>query len=303
MNGIFFHYFTDENNINCQGALNGRQFERILLYILSHYNVCDPIQFTNDVLNDRVDKNEVCLCFNCGLKSQVEVALPILEKYNIKAFWMLCSKNFEEKLVDIEVYHHFRFFSFNSLDEFYKEFFNLANLYLEKKRMNLSEVGQKMISDNYLSWSGYYSYDDKLYRYLRDYILSKEYNLIMEELMFRKKYNPYYYFDRLWVSRADVETILNKGNVIGLHSHSHPDRLELLDFDKQLMEYEKNKKILESITGCSINSMSHPSNSYNENTLFILKKLGIKIGFQSKCNNTKSSLLIPTIDHSLFMKK
>ena len=47
-----------------------------------------------------------------------------------------------------------------------------------------------------------------------------------------------------------------------------------------IKESIKNKQILEKITNKKIFSMSHPSGSYNSNTLKILEKLKIKIGFK-----------------------
>ena len=301
MKGIFFHYFTDDNNINCQGALNKTQFENIIKYILSNYKMYQPSDVTLETLNTKDSTNSVCLCFNCGLKSQVEIALPVLEKYNIRAFWMLCSNVFENKIVKIETYHHFRFFSYNNLDDFYSDFFNIAKLYLNSKGKSICGVIKEMHALNYLAWSNYYTFEDKLYRYLRDFSLCNEYDLIMEKMMKKKNYNPYDYFERLWMNISDIEMILEKKNIIGLHSHTHPNRIELLDYEEQYYEYRKNKEILESITGTNITSMSHPSNSYNEDTISILNELGITIGFQSKNPNSKSNLSIPTIDHSEFL--
>ena len=63
---------------------------------------------------------------------------------------------------------------------------------------------------------------------------------------------------------------------------------------------------LESVLGKgSIFSMSHPCGNYNSDTLDILKKLKIIIGFRSSLtpNYVKSFLEIPRNDHTNVLKE
>ena len=69
--------------------------------------------------------------------------------------------------------------------------------------------------------------------------------------------------------------------------------------------FEKNMQNLESILGLrSVDSMSHPCGNYNEDTLNILRKMGIKIGFRSSISTAeiKSDLEIPREDHANILK-
>jgi hypothetical protein len=67
--------------------------------------------------------------------------------------------------------------------------------------------------------------------------------------------------------------------------------------------YKKNKQILEDIIQDNIICMSHPCNSYNNETIDILVKLGIKLGFRANLKNFgNSNLEIPRIDHSEILK-
>ena len=51
--------------------------------------------------------------------------------------------------------------------------------------------------------------------------------------------------------------------------------------------------------------MAHPCGRYNKNTLKILKKLNVKIGFRSNMHKhmTKNCYEIPRIDHVDILKK
>ena len=66
-----------------------------------------------------------------------------------------------------------------------------------------------------------------------------------------------------------------------LHSHTHPYLLKNLSKFNQNQEYKKNKSILSKISNTKIFSMSHPCGSYNKDSIQILKKLNIDIGFKS----------------------
>ena len=104
------------------------------------------------------------------------------------------------------------------------------------------------------------------------------------------------------------------GHLIGLHSHSHPTSIEKLSYESQKEEYQKNMDILSEILNIQksdIKFMSHPCGSYNNDTLEILKSLGIELGFKQimtieskkgmkKINN--SCLEIARQDHSDIIK-
>ena len=72
-----------------------------------------------------------------------------------------------------------------------------------------------------------------------------------------------------------------------------------LDILEQKQEYIQNLKILNSILNIQFKAMSHPCGRYNTQTLQILRKLGVKIGFRSTMSKIRnqSTLEIPRNDH------
>ena len=88
------------------------------------------------------------------------------------------------------------------------------------------------------------------------------------------------------MNSKDLNKLSKLGHEIGLHSNSHPTRLEDLSKIHQLTEYNTNKKILKSfVKKIDIISMSHPCGSYNQNTINILKNMKIQVGFRSDLKN------------------
>ena len=115
----------------------------------------------------------------------------------------------------------------------------------------------------------------------------------------------------LFLSRENVKKLSELNHMIGLHSHTHPTKLELLALEMQKKEYVKNKSILEGIIGSKIISVSHPLCSYDQDTLKILDDLGIEIGFRdnmkidgnknmSRINN--SNLELAREDHANILR-
>jgi peptidoglycan/xylan/chitin deacetylase (PgdA/CDA1 family) len=106
----------------------------------------------------------------------------------------------------------------------------------------------------------------------------------------------------LWCSREDIRHLKNTGHVIGLHSHTHPTDLKALQPELQRKEYADNQSLLVELIGDSISTMSHPCNSYNDDTLFILRNLGIDLGFRSNLEEGfPSPLEYPRLDHALLV--
>ena len=69
-------------------------FESLLLDI-GIENIVSPSLFL-DKINKQSRDYKCCITFDDGLKSQFKIALPILEKYNIKAFWFVYTSIFDE---------------------------------------------------------------------------------------------------------------------------------------------------------------------------------------------------------------
>ena len=130
-----------------------------------------------------------------------------------------------------------------------------------------------------------------------------------------KKINPNSLIKQILFEKKDILTLDNLGHLIGLHSHEHNTLFEKLNYDQQKNSYEKCLSILSNILSKPKNEikyMSHPCGSYNDDTLEILKDLGVELGFKhlmtvepekgmKKINN--SFLEIAREDHINILKK
>ena len=70
-------------------------------------------------------ENEVCLTFDDAIKCQIDVALSVLEDLKIKSFFFVYTSMFEGKPDNLEIFRYIRMNLFNSVDEFYMDFYKV----------------------------------------------------------------------------------------------------------------------------------------------------------------------------------
>jgi len=305
--GIMFHHFhNDKIHKRGQGSISKNDFYKLIKF-LGRQNILNADEFLLRFKENRLKNKNLCLTFDDALRCQYDIAVPVIEDLNIKAFFFVYSSIFSEDPDLFEVYRYFRMNYFKNIEEFYKDFFkvygeNLNNYFSEKKN-KIEKTKQEF---------PFYSLSDIKFRLVRDEILNKdEYRKLMSQMFEQKKFNPKEFYDVLFMSKSNLIKMKKLGHIIGLHSHAHPMILETLSYDEQLKQYTNNLNIVSSILKCkttNIVSMSHPNGSYNSNTLKILENLGIEIGFKhlmlneniKKINNSKYE--IARQDHKEVMR-
>ncbi len=299
--GIMFHNFHDHKKHKIgQGSISKEQFLKIINFI-GKKNILSADEFINKYNNKTLKKNHVCLTFDDGSLSQFDVALPVLKKLKIKAFFFLYSSMFTNKPDLLEIYRYFRLNFYKNVDHFYHEFFQ----YLDPKYINFLKKKKEIIKKKKITY-GHYSINDIKFRLIRnDFITQDEYKNIMVKLFKKKNFVAKNYYNRLFLQKKHLIKINKLGHIIGLHSHTHPTMFKKLTYLKQLKEYKKNIEIFSKILKCpkeKFKSMSHPCGSFNANTLKILKKLNIEIGFREKMLSKNQTLIskykIPRQDHT-----
>ncbi len=293
-NTIVFHNFHNKRSIKLQGSISSFKFEKIIIKLKKNYNLLNADKFYSKLLDGNLSKKDISLSFDDGLKSQYDIAIPILNKYNIKAFFFVFTSSFTNRIDKLELYKYFRSTQFKTIDKFYKNFFLEIN---KLKKIDLDSVLSKFEKINYLSEFKFYSRNDRLFRYLRDIILNEEnYDSIMKLMMKNKKFNKKNVSKKLYFSKQDLKKINKQNHIIGLHSYTHPTNMDKLSYKKQLLEYKKNKQFIEKELKCKVETMAHPCGKFNKNTIKVLKKLNIKLGFGISSNDNKNMFNISRLD-------
>jgi len=278
--GIMFHHFHDNHiHLKGQGTVSKNEFVDIINFI-GRKNILDADIFFEKFKSKELKENEVCLTFDDGIKSQIDVALPVLEQMKIKSFFFIYSSIFEGKTDNLELFRYFRLNFFEDVNKFYKDFYKHLNFDLKKFFEENVQKIQTLKKDN-----PFYTIEDVKFRIVRDYHLDKKkYENIIFFMMKEKNFIPSEFKDKIFFNIDDLKKVDNLGHLIGLHSHNHPTLIEKLNYDEQKIEYEKCSSILSKILNKSENGikfMAHPCGNYNKNTLKILKELGVELGFRA----------------------
>lgn len=309
--GIMFHHFHD-NQIHkkSQGSIDKDDFYKMINFI-GRENILDANIFFQKFKENKLKDNEVCFTFDDAIKSQIDVALPILEDLKIKSFFFVYTSLFDGKPDNLEIFRYFRMNYFDKVDEFYNHFYKV----LDKDLVPFFENNNEKMKEIKIKFP-VYSIEDIKFRLVRDIFLTKKQYEDVMFLMFKEKnFNHKNFYELLFFQKDDLKKLDNLGHLIGLHSHNHPTLLENLSNNEQKKEYENSLSLISEILHKpreNIKYMSHPCGSYNGYTLEILRELGIELGFKQimsiekergmkKINN--SCLEIAREDHAIIYQK
>lgn len=300
--GVMFHHFHSNAHPLEQGSISEQKFEELLDWLSERYVILGAGEFLQKFNVGTLQSGEICLTFDDALKCQFDVAVPVLKRRSIEAFFFVYSSPFLGKPDLLEIYRYFRSTQFLSVDDFYHEFFesaksSLANEYLD------AELAYKDL--DYLALFPFYSKNDRWFRYLRNVVLGvRRYDEIMSDIMSRYQFDTSELAGKLWMDNSNLVNMVRDGHLIGLHSFSHPMSMQSLERKVQEQEYHQNFRHLRDVLNSSPISMSHPSGSYNDETLEILDSMKIEIGFRSSfvIKEVMSKFELPRQDHSNVVK-
>lgn len=302
--GIMFHHFHDNgSHIKSQGSIDQDQFRRMIVLLKEKHNLLLANEWYTKAIENSLGDNDICITFDDNLKCQYDIALPVLEEFNLTAFWFVYTSPLEGNVERLEIYRYFRFSEFETVNDFYEAF----NSILKASEHNdvVTEKLEKYDSVEFLKHFTFYTEEDKLFRYIRDHILGVDrYYDVMDKMIEASKMDVEKLKHELWIDQEGISYLDKTGHMIGLHSHSHPTSMNSLNFEGQMAEYKKCHTILSGILNQEIKSMSHPCNSYNDDTLLLLEKLNVNFGFRANmAEGFTSSLEHPRLDHTYLIEK
>lgn len=298
-----FHHFHGGKHPIVQGSISGDNLQKMIEWLSIQNNLLSSSAYLRRLEQGVLQQGDISLSFDDALLCQAEIAVPILNKLDIQAFFFIYSSPFAGNPDPLEIYRYFRNVEFLHVDQFYSEFFQET----ETEFPDLVNANRKdYYSSSYLSEFSFYTKNDKWFRYLRDQVLGKErYDHVMNNLMIHHKFDRKKASSKLWMNNTHLENLRDSGHTVGLHSYSHPTMIHKMPVEQQEKEYTQNFEHLYSILGQRPIAMSHPCGNYSDQTLRILKKLGIKIGFRSSASLTsiRSPLEVPRDDHTNILKQ
>ncbi|MBF0272144.1 MAG: polysaccharide deacetylase family protein [Magnetococcales bacterium] len=293
--GIMFHHFHDAFHPQGQGSITAEH----LMALLRSYQPgqwLDADDWLERAKTGTLEPQHRCVTFDDALLCQYDVAVPVLKQLGITAFWFVYSSVLQGNREPLEIYRLFRTVAFPSVEAFYRAFFKTATERHPRCQPHLSSPTARQ----HLAAFSFYTVEDRIFRYLRDEVLSTaDYAQIMDAMMDAHGFDVAAAARQLWMRDAHLLELHRAGHRIGLHSHSHPTRLDRLPRAEQFKEYFLNHTHLTRLLGERPRAMAHPCNAYNADTLEILQELGVEIGFRSNRATVahRTLLELPREDH------
>ena len=181
--GIMFHHFHDNKLFfNSPGSITSNQFRKIIDFI-GRLNIIDADLFLLKLQNNALNKNDICITFDDALKCQYKIAIPILEKLKIRAFFFVPTGLINSKKITPEIIRHFIYIYCKGMKNFFYLFEKNCGLNLDifySKNSNKIKILKK---------NKFYSSEDIKYRLIRDSLKEDRFNEIISNLFKIKKYN------------------------------------------------------------------------------------------------------------------
>jgi peptidoglycan/xylan/chitin deacetylase (PgdA/CDA1 family) len=276
--GLMFHRFRAPGAPPPgQGAVSAVEFDAMLRDV-GLDRILGASEWLARVKAGTLAPRDVCLTFDDGLLSQYEIAVPVLRRHGLTAFWFVFSAVFTGAADRNEIASYLASAVFPSFEAFAARFEQHASLAVS----TLDPAAFAAYATRFKVSFPLYSDTDVRFRYIRNTLLTRdEFATIVDRMVEEAGLTVETVARRLWMTADQVRSLHQEGHVIGLHSHTHPFTLASLPRADQVREYRSNFDYLERLTGTAPESMSHPLNSYAEQTLAILRGLGIRCGFRS----------------------
>lgn len=300
--GIMFHHFHDDRHPAGQGSLSADDLVELIRFV-GPERILPAREWLTRAVAGTLEDHDLCLTFDDNLRCQFDVALPVLRTFGMTAFWFIPTSAMQGDPQRLEIYRRFRSGCFDEIDDFYEAFFR--TLATSDHARLVEEALRSFHPSTYLADFPFYGEADRRFRYVRDEVLGlQRYNRVMDTLIGSMGIKLDELATDLWMTPGHIRELHADGHVIGLHTHTHPTRLADLDAQQQLREYRDNYMYLMTLLGEPATTMAHPCNSYNQNTLAILRRLGIKVGFRANRVLTQHcELEYPREDHANIVRE
>ncbi|HED05471.1 MAG TPA: polysaccharide deacetylase family protein [Ignavibacteria bacterium] len=232
------------------------QFESHLKYYRKNFDIISISEaFYNIRNNIKPKKKTITISFDDGYKNNFNVALTLLEKYNIPTTFFVssvCTEDMNLRCLWSDI--------IAALNYFYKDkviqlsSYDFKNLFDKEKRVSITELFKS------------YTYDERERR-LKELINAYDLDTKIQSLP-----------EELWKFMSPEEVIeLSQSDIVEIGSHGHLHyNLGEIEVEKAKEELVKSKKLLESLLNKEVNLIAYPDGSYNDDIKNLSKEAGYK---------------------------
>lgn len=273
--GVMFHRFVPDGHRSPQGSLTPDGLRRIIGSFRPG-TLVPPEEWLDRQEAGRLEGHR-CLTFDDGLKRQVELALPVLLDLGIPAFWFIPTGVLGDARPRAEVLAH-ALDEFDEPAELLQSFCDIA----EERDGPPDPDGLRRYTEQAMRRFPFYSDLDCEFRYVRNAMGLNDLDVTVVEVLHRAGFDADEYAEEVFIDTDGIRRLHESGQTIGLHSHSQPYDIAALPTAVQAEEYRRNGEELVRLVGITPTTVAHPLGSYSDETLEVLRTLGVVCGFRSE---------------------
>ena len=311
---VMYHYVRDLKNSrypNIKG-LDIEKFKKQIKFFKENYNfikIEDLIEYYKKPKEKKIPDKAILLTFDDGYKDHYTYVLPVLLENNIQGSFYIPTKCFQDKKVlDVNKIHFIlescigeeekvlseikEYLETNkdsrislSYDDYFQEY-AVASRFDKKEVIFIKRMLQVALPEDYR---------EKIVEQLfKKYVCSIENKIISERA----------FWEELYLTPEQIRAMEKLGMHIGFHSHNHV-WLDSLKKEEQEFQIKSSINYFKEI-GIDTKKMtiSYPYGGYNEETIELMKKYNIPLGFTTeveKIDLEKSDYLrLPRMDTNDF---
>jgi len=311
---VMYHYVRDLKNSrypNIKG-LDIEKFKKQIKFFKENYNFIrmeDLIEYYKSPNEKRLPEKSILLTFDDGYKDHYTYVLPVLLENDIQGSFYIPTKCFQDKKVlDVNKIHFIlescigeeekvlseikEYLETNkdsrislSYDDYFQEY-AVASRFDKKEVIFIKRMLQVALPEDYR---------EKIVEQLfKKYVCSIENKIISERA----------FWEELYLTPEQIRAMEKLGMHIGFHSHNHV-WLDSLKKEEQEFQIKSSINYFKEI-GIDTKKMtiSYPYGGYNEETIELMKKYNIPLGFTTEVEKidleTSDYLRLPRMDTNDF---
>ncbi|MBS1759492.1 MAG: polysaccharide deacetylase family protein [Bacteroidetes bacterium] len=277
----FLFHRVSEDQDSMWPPMTPRLFESIVAKLSKNYFVVPLESFLKDTKMFKTKREIATILFDDGYKDNIEIAAPILKKYNCPASFYVVTDCIN-KNIPTWTYILDNIFANTSTTHLSLEY-DFAPDHLKSIPLKMSGRGNELVK--------------QIKPWLKN--LSNTKRLVVLQSI-EEQCNDVPTPSGKMMNWNDINELATEGFIIGSHSHTHPMLASLEDNGEIESELKISGQIIQENIGSFPDTISYPIGSYDSRVMEIAQKQGYKYGLaveQRFYNYDKDSLFcIPRVE-------
>jgi peptidoglycan/xylan/chitin deacetylase (PgdA/CDA1 family) len=238
------------------------QFEKQLIYFKGNFDVV-PLEMLCDMKQNNINpgRHTIALTFDDGFLNNLQIALPLLEKYQLPATFFCCSICLEDR----SYIHPSDFFNLIAATSETAQV-RINEKVFKKSKYHLVNLSNGITADQYINSLSYNDWKTTLLNLLTSYPLQILANRVDEE--------AYELIGKEHLIQIGASSVAS----IGSHCHSHVN-IKKLSEDEMREQFKVSKEMLEKCSLKPVNTIAYPYGYYNKKAIELSKEEGYKYLF------------------------